>query len=128
MERGQLEQAVAMRGSHRYSPRYAGLVAKTGTRCSRQGSPSVVASGSPRTRLLFAIVLASRSRVEETGTRTGGVKGEDCPALVPLALVVAKGSSAGYCEQEAGEQQRLRARRMAAKMGRRRLPACSGCQ
>ena len=35
VEQGQLEQAVAMRGSHRCSPGYAGLVAKTGTRCRR---------------------------------------------------------------------------------------------
>ena len=122
--RAQLEQAVAMRGSHRcYSPRrYAGVVAKTGTRCrrSRLGCPWATAArmGSPPR------LLASQSQVER-GTRTGWGKEVFCPALVQG--LVAKGSWAGYGEQQAGEWERWMVWRVAA-MGRTRLPACSGCQ
>ena len=122
--RVQLEQAVAMRGSHRcYSPRrYAGVVAKTGTRCrrSRLGCPWATAArmGSPPR------LLASQSQVER-GTRTGWGKEVFCPALVQG--LVAKGSWAAYREQQAGEWERWMVWRVAA-MGRTRLPACSGCQ
>ena len=135
--RVQLEQAVAMRGSRRcYLPRYAGVVAKMGTQCccSRPGCPwvAVAKTGSPQNHLPCARLLACRSQVEEKGTRTGWGKEVCCPALVqglePLALVVAKESWAGYHEQQAGEWERWMAWRVAAKMGRTRLPACSGCQ
>ena len=122
--RAQLEQAVAMRGSHRcYSARrYAGVVAKTGTRCrrSRLVCPWAMAArmGSPPR------LLASQSQVER-GTRTGWGKEVFCPALVQG--LVAKGSWAAYREQQAGEWERWMVWRVAA-MGRTRLPACSGCQ
>ena len=101
------------------------VVAKTGTRCrrSRLGCPWATAArmGSPPR------LLASQSQVER-GTRTGWGKEVFCPALVqglePLALVVAKESWAGYHEQQAGEWERWMAWRVAAKMGRTRLPAC----
>lgn len=44
----------------------------------------------------------------------------------PTLMVAMKGSRAGYREQEAGRRERWRALRVAARMGRRRLRACSG--